>query len=404
MTRPGDVAWSDAGILDLVMIASGQVDPRAPAYRNLPLIAPDHIESGTGRLLAVRTAAEQGAISGKYLVEPGDVIYSKIRPYLRKAHLATFPALCSADMYPLRPKAGVDPVFVLNTILSESFTSFAVSASMRSGIPKINRGELGEYRLRTPSTDEQAAIGGVLADVDQSVVALEQLIAKKRDIKQGMMQQLLGQASGPSSRSLAFQERRLDDVAVKIQDGTHFSPVVGGTDYRYVTSRNIGRGVMRLDQVETVSATEHRKIYARCDPRFGDLLLTKDGANTGNVALNPFREEISLLSSVAFIRCDPRRAVEGYLLQYLLSEPGRQQLKDAMAGNAITRLTLAKIRNLVVPLPPVGDQHAIATALSDADAEIASLERFLDKARAIKTGIMQELLTGRTRLPVAAAS
>jgi type I restriction enzyme S subunit len=191
----------------------------------------------------------------------------------------------------------------------------------------------------------------------------------------------------------------LDEVSVKIQDGTHFSPTLGGDEYRYITSRNIGYGRLRLDSVEMISESEHRKIYRRCDTRFGDLLLTKDGANTGNAAINFFTDEISLLSSVAFVRANQLRATEKYLLQYLLSGPGRKQIEDAMAGNAITRLTLAKIRSLRVPLPRVEEQQRIAAALGDTDDLVAGLERMLAKKQAVKQGMMQQLLTGRARLP-----
>ena len=191
----------------------------------------------------------------------------------------------------------------------------------------------------------------------------------------------------------------LDEVSSKIQDGTHFSPTLGGTEYRYITSRNIGVGRLRLDSVETISEDEHRKIYVRCDVRLGDLLLTKDGANTGNAALNSFTDEISLLSSVAFIRSNHRRSTEGYVLQYLLSSHGRKQIADAMAGNAITRLTLAKIKALAIPLPPVAEQRRISTVLRDADDLVATLERVTAKKEAIKRGVMQQLLTGQTRLP-----
>ncbi|MCK6058262.1 restriction endonuclease subunit S [Micrococcus luteus] len=191
----------------------------------------------------------------------------------------------------------------------------------------------------------------------------------------------------------------LDEVSVKIQDGTHFSPTLGGSEYRYITSRNIGNGRLRLDSVEMISESEHRKIYRRCDTRFGDLLLTKDGANTGNAAINSFMDEISLLSSVAFIRANYRQATEGYLLQYLLSGAGRKQIDDAMAGNAITRLTLAKIKALRVPMPRVEEQQRIASALADADELIAALERLIAKKQAVKQAMMQQLLTGRTRLP-----
>ncbi|GJF20371.1 restriction endonuclease subunit S [Streptomyces sp. HO565] len=183
--------WPEVSLLDLVTIRRGQVDPRRPEFRDLPLIAPDHIEPGTGRLLAVKTAADQSAISGKYLVEPGDVIYSKIRPYLRKVHLAKFRALCSADMYPLQPKRSVDSRFILNALLSERFTDFAVSASMRSGIPKINRVELAAYQLDAPPGEEQAAIGQALQDADALIDSLERRLAVARALKQGMVQELL---------------------------------------------------------------------------------------------------------------------------------------------------------------------------------------------------------------------
>ena len=191
----------------------------------------------------------------------------------------------------------------------------------------------------------------------------------------------------------------LREIALKIQDGTHFSPKMGGHDYRYVTSRNIGAGYLKLQNVEMISEAEHRKIYGRCDVKYGDLLLTKDGANTGNAAISTFREEVSLLSSVAFVRCDPRKATEAYLLQYLLSEVGNRQITDAMSGNAITRLTLSKINALTLPVPHVSEQREIAAVLSAVDALVYSLERLIAKKQAIKQGMMQQLLSGKTRLP-----
>lgn len=80
--------WQTRPLPSIVQVASGQVDPRNEPYRSMVLVAPDHVESGTGRLLTRKTAGEQHAISGKYVVNRGDIVYSKIRPYLRKAILA----------------------------------------------------------------------------------------------------------------------------------------------------------------------------------------------------------------------------------------------------------------------------------------------------------------------------
>jgi len=189
------------------------------------------------------------------------------------------------------------------------------------------------------------------------------------------------------------------EVCVKIQDGTHFSPSIRGNDYLYVTSKNIGFGVLDISNADRIDTAQHKAIFKRCDVRPGDLLLTKDGANTGNAALNTLEEEFSLLSSVAMLRFDPKRHRAGYFLQQILSNPGQRRIKDAMVGNAITRLTLDNIRKLRFPVAPLPEECTIAEALSDADALIGALDRLIAKKRDLKQAAMQQLPTGKKRLP-----
>jgi len=119
------------------------------------LIAPNHIESGTGRLFDLETAQEQGAISGKYAFPAETVLYSKIRPALAKACLAPVAGLCSADMYPILPDQRLLPEFLLMQLLSRKFTDWATLESMRVAMPKINRETLGSYRLWVPDLGVQ---------------------------------------------------------------------------------------------------------------------------------------------------------------------------------------------------------------------------------------------------------
>jgi type I restriction enzyme S subunit len=183
--------WKPVRLLDLVSIPNGQVDPKEKPYCHWTLIAPDHIESGTGRLLSLETAIEQGAISGKYAFKPGDVLYSKIRPYLRKAVLADRQGLCSADMYPLQPSPSLESRFLLGVILGEHFSRFATSVSERSGFPKINRKELGEYWLALPTMDEQLHIASVIETHDVRIRTEEQYRDKLKLQKKGLMHDLL---------------------------------------------------------------------------------------------------------------------------------------------------------------------------------------------------------------------
>lgn len=184
--------WEVVPFFEKVGIAQGQVDPRHEPYKSMLLIGPKHVEAGTGKLTFTETAEAQGAISGKYHFQSGDVLYGKINPYLMKATLVDFEGLCSADMYPLRPASGLSSGFLLAVILGEKFTRYAISVSARSGMPKINRKELSEFQFVAPSDkQEQIAIAELLFDLDGELEKLEQRFAKTQQLKQGMMQELL---------------------------------------------------------------------------------------------------------------------------------------------------------------------------------------------------------------------
>jgi type I restriction enzyme S subunit len=142
--------------------------------------------------LKKETARDQHAISGKYQFVKGDIVYSKIRPYLKKAILADFDGLCSADMYPLKPVENVSAGFIFASILAHHFSKYAEAVSVRSGMPKINREELAAYAIALPPTiAEQEAVATILSDMDTEIAALETKLAKSRYLKQGMMQELL---------------------------------------------------------------------------------------------------------------------------------------------------------------------------------------------------------------------
>ncbi len=159
-------------------ISEGQIDPRSESFNDRVLIAPNHIESGTGRILFTETAEEQGAISGKYLVREGEIIYSKIRPALNKACVAGGDWLCSADMYPIRINEDLLSRFFLYYVLSEPFVRLMVDESMRVAMPKINRDKLKSCPILLPPATEQKKITDF---VDYEVRKIDSLITKIRE-------------------------------------------------------------------------------------------------------------------------------------------------------------------------------------------------------------------------------
>lgn len=165
--------WEVKRFSRAIKIAEGQVDPSVEPYVSMVLIAPNHVESGTGRLLSTETAQEQGADSGKYQVAAGDVVYSKIRPSLAKAVLAPCDCICSADMYPLRGRSGVVQTYLKWTLLCRAVVAWAVLESDRVAMPKINREKLNELRLPIPPEAEQHVIAVFL---DSQTLAFDDLI------------------------------------------------------------------------------------------------------------------------------------------------------------------------------------------------------------------------------------
>jgi type I restriction enzyme, S subunit len=185
-------SWQVIRFSEVVEIAQGQVDPTIEPYKNLIHVGPENIEPGTGRLIATKTNQELNIISGNYLFTETDILYSKIRPYLNKVALPTSKGTCSADMYPLRPKPEyLVREFVFQLLLSDGFKVRAMSFQDRTGIPKINRNQLGSIPLPIPSLSEQHEISELLSACDSKILALEQETSVLNELFTAMLEELM---------------------------------------------------------------------------------------------------------------------------------------------------------------------------------------------------------------------
>lgn len=189
--------WRVVKFADVVEIASGQVIPIDEPYKSMIHVGSENIEPNTGRLLSTKTNSELKVISGNYVFERGDILYSKIRPYLNKVVMPPFAGTCSADIYPLRAnKDCLIQTFLFHYLLSETFKASAISFQDRTGIPKINRRQLGSIALPAPSLDEQRAIARILSAVDKKIAAEEKRKAALQTLFKTMLHQLMtGQMS-----------------------------------------------------------------------------------------------------------------------------------------------------------------------------------------------------------------
>ena len=298
----------------------------------------------------------------------------------------------------------------------QNFMSRVTMFSAKGSVDSVRLAMISEMFLPQPLKAEQDKLAKILSTVDRAIEQTEALIAKQRRIKTGLMQDLLtwGIDEHGNLRSeqthqfkdsplgripVEWEVERWSQVCSKIQDGTHFSPRTDSSaEFKYVTSKNIKFGFLDLSDVEYIDKRQHDEIYKRCNVCFGDVLLTKDGANTGNAAINFLNEEFSTLSSVALIRPLEGKLTSMFLLQTILSESGQRLIKDAMSGLAITRVTLEIINNLLMKVPPVKEQKSIGQFLAVQDEGIKSEAKILAKLRSLKTALMQDLLTGKVRV------
>ena len=148
-------SWIWVRFFSVVDIATNLVRPEI--YADYMHIAPDNIEKATGILLECNTVQQDKVVSPNHLFYKGQIIYSKIRPLLRKAVIAPFDGLCSADMYPLN--TAVNKEYLFRYILSDAFNlQVATAMSSRVKMPKINQEELSSILIPIPPIREQERI------------------------------------------------------------------------------------------------------------------------------------------------------------------------------------------------------------------------------------------------------
>jgi len=348
--------WSAWRFSHAVSVNGGQVDPRLAPWSEMTLIAPNHIESGTGRLSATETAAEQGADSGKYRIRKGQVIYSKIRPALRKATLAPADCLSSADMYGLHPVPGLmRDRFLLEVVLSKPFTDFVIDASMRVAMPKINREALGAGTVWFPSLEEQDAI---LAFLDRETAQIDELIAK-----QNALIELLGERLD-RAWSAAVDELTKHFGTAPLRRAV--SSVVDGPFGSALTSAHYsdeGAGVVRLGNIGINEFKLLDRAYIPLEYAFS---LSAHAVRPGDVVVAGLGDEKMPLGRAAIVpgefgpgivkadcyRVRPASNVAPEYLAWILSSPQlRSQFRAISRGSTRQRLNTRVVQEVRIPIP-----------------------------------------------------
>lgn len=246
-----------------------------------------------------------------------------------------------------------------------------------------------------PTKAEQEAIAEALSDADALIESLEQLLAKKRQIKQGAMQELLTGKKRLPGFSGEWEVKRLGDVA-------DTDPENLGADTRpnfafnYIALEDVDEGTLRSHSEQVFQTAPSR---ARRKLRKFDVLVSTVRPNLMSHLLFSFESEHWVCSTgFCVVRCREGATHPGYVFFHMFAGAVACQIEALLTGSNYPAINSGDVRALQIPFPEYEEQSAIATVLTDMDAELAVLEAKLAKARQIKQGMMQELLTGRIRL------
>ena len=394
--------WRLAEFDEVATIAPGLIDPRDPRQRDKLHIGPENIASGGGLTAdPLRTAGEIGLISGKFVFNRGDIVYSKVRPNLNKVIRPNFSGLCSADMYVIRAKStSCSQQFLFHVLRGERFYKQAVAASMRSGLPKVNRDDLATMLLVIPPLGDQNTISAALDNCDRAIAAADALVAAKRQAKRALAQQLLRTG----------EPMALTDVAEVLFSGVDKLTIAGELPVRLCNYMDVYTNERITADLPLMLATATPQEARRFGLQAGDVLFTKDSETADDIAAAAFVPEDmpGVVCGYHLGLARPREnLIRGDFLAQVMAMPStRAQFTRAANGVVRFGLTLAAMEQIVLHVPALARQEAVAGALHALDDEIDVHRRQTDLLRCQKRGLMQKLLTGAwTRsAPLAAAA
>ena len=262
-----------------------------------------------------------------------------------------------------------------------------------SAQPQITGQGLTKVKIPLPPLSEQKRIAAILDKADAIRRKRQQAIQLADDFLRAVFLEMFGD---PVTNPKGWKVKALADVCKKITDGTHHSPPIVDAGAPYITAKHLKKtGLQFFNDPWFISEEDHRAIYSRCAPEKNDVLYIKDGATTGLAAINEYDFEFSMLSSLALLKSDREKILPEYLTAFL-NHPRTKQLMIAnMAGAAITRLTLAKIKSVRIPVPPIEMQQKFTDSYLKVREATKKISSGVDASVEVFEAISQKAFSGQ---------
>lgn len=362
-----------------------------------PCLELEHFEQVTGKINGFVPSLNQKSI--KNVFYKGDVLFGKLRPYLRKYWLAEFDGVCSSEVWVLKPKSkDISNEYLFNLIQTNDFIQ-AANVSSGSKMPRAD----WNYIINFPfsiinSKDKQKAIAQVLSTADAAIHTTEKLIAQKELRKKGLMQQLLTGKKRLKGFGGEWKEKKLSDLFDRVTRKN----TEGNTTVVTISAQ---RGFVRqTDFFKKNIASEITNNYFLVER--GEFCYNKSYSNGypwgATKRLSDFEKAVVITLYICFGVKDENTTSGDFFEQYfnanLLDKGLTKIAHEGGRVHGLLNVTPTDFFSLKVSVPSYEEQTAIAQVLQAADKEISLLKAKAEKLREQKKGMMQQLLTGKKRL------
>jgi type I restriction enzyme S subunit len=311
-----------------------------------------------------------------------------------------------------------DKDFLYYLLSSDDVFKQYVQMAAGSSVQNLTKEKVADLQLKVPPLAEQQIIAKALSDVDALISISEKLIQKKKNIKQGTMQNLLTGKKrlpgfGPQNKSPTYKQtelgpipedwevKKLETLCKNITDGSHNSPPEVLNGYYMPSVKDMKIDGFDFSECKKISREDYDNLVRNgCKPEVGDVLIAKDGSILKYCFAVTKEENIVILSSIAILKPKQELIDSNYLAIYFQQiDIIKKVIDNYKSGTGVPRIILNNFKNIPLIVPTcLGEQTAIANVLSSMGKEIETLNTKLEKCRNLKTAMMQQLLTGKIRL------
>jgi type I restriction enzyme S subunit len=372
----------DCFILGKAKAIPTELDPATP------YVGMEHMIPGTRRIRSFGTASEVTSLVSKFA--PGDVLFGRLRPYLRKVALAESEGVCSPEVLVLRPTAIVIPEYLYYVSASEACIQHAVDRSAGSRMPRAAAADIGSFEFALPPLPDQHRVVAVMAAVDTQIEALQREVRAANSLTNRVLSATMDNLVGRVTyRTLAATRSGPSWVA----SDESKTPVEGSTRVVKITNTK-SHGT--LDMSDSTYVAGLPKSTPRLDER--SLIIVRTNGNRdriGNVYRATPQAYGCAVSAFQFI-AQVSVSLDRDFLYWALREPAMQKrMSDAASGSTgLGNLAVKWLNAVEIPWTDnVGERSVIVARLNAADAAAGALAAELAALRAVRTDLLTALLS-----------